>query len=67
MNTQYQQLQPDKRLALSAMRIQGKSWRSITAMLWRSPSTISRELRDAMAMLGAMLASLPKHFACNAK
>lgn len=63
MNTRYQQLQADERLVLSAMKIQGRSIRSIATVLGRSPSTISRELRRNGDALG--YAAVPAQSCCQ--
>lgn len=63
MNTCYQQLQADERLALSAMRMQGQSIRCISSALGRSPSTISRELRRNGDASG--YAALPAQSRCK--
>lgn len=42
---QYQQLRPEERMTIAAMKLQGASVRAMAKLLGRSPSTISRELR----------------------
>ena len=43
--SQYQQLRPEERMTIAAMKLQGASVRAMAKLLGRSPSTISRELR----------------------
>lgn len=45
MGTQYKQLQPEERITLASLHQQGWSQRAMAALMGRSPSTISRELR----------------------
>lgn len=45
MTGRYRQLQPEERMTLAALRQQGQSLRHIGAVLGRSASTLSRELR----------------------
>ena len=42
---QYQQLQPEERVVIAGLKLQGESQRAIARVLGRSASTISRELR----------------------
>ncbi|CAG4911961.1 IS30 family transposase IS1086 [Paraburkholderia saeva] len=44
MEKQYQQLQPEERLTIASMHLQGSSMRAMARMLGRSPATVSREL-----------------------
>ena len=41
----YEQLKPEERVALAAMKLQGSGVREMARALGRSPSTVSRELR----------------------
>jgi len=43
--TQYQQLQPEERLTIASLHLQGSSIRAMARILGRSPATVSRELR----------------------
>ncbi|MDH6147440.1 IS30 family transposase [Paraburkholderia sp. WSM4179] len=42
--TQYQQLQPEERLTIASLHLQGSSIRAMARILGRSPATVSREL-----------------------
>jgi IS30 family transposase len=42
--TQYQQLQPEERLIIASLHLQGSSIRAMARILGRSPATVSREL-----------------------
>ncbi|WP_246217567.1 IS30 family transposase [Paraburkholderia panacisoli] len=42
--TQYQQLQPEERLIIASLHLQGSSMRAMARILGRSPATVSREL-----------------------
>ena len=59
MGTRYTQLQPEERITLASLHQQG--W-SIRAMLGRSPSALSRELRRNRCEAG--YASQPAQRAC---
>jgi IS30 family transposase len=41
MEKQYQQLQPEERLTIASMHLQGSSMRAMARMLGRSPATVS--------------------------
>ena len=60
MGTRYTQLQPEERITLASLHQQG--W-SIRAMLGRSPSALSRELRRNRCEAG--YASQPAQRACE--
>src|ERR1700735_673013 len=65
MEKQYQQLQPEERLTIASMHLQGSSMRAMARMLGRSPATVSRELarncgRDNYA-------SVPAQALCTAR
>jgi IS30 family transposase len=57
--TPYQQLQPEERLTIASMRLQGSSIRAMARILGRSPATISRELARNSSPVG--YASMPAH------
>ena len=42
--TRYQQLQPEERLTIASLHLQGSSIRAMARILGRSPATVSREL-----------------------
>src|ERR1700754_4869016 len=42
--TQYKQLQPEERLTIASLHLQGSSIRAMARILGRSPATVSREL-----------------------
>ena len=44
MEKRYRQLQPEERLTIASLRLQGSSIRAMARMLKRSPATVSREL-----------------------
>jgi IS30 family transposase len=44
MEKRYQQLQPEERLTIASMHLQGSSMRAMARMPGRSPATVSREL-----------------------
>ncbi|WP_408164137.1 helix-turn-helix domain-containing protein [Caballeronia jiangsuensis] len=41
--TQYQQLQPEERLTIASLHLQGSSIRTMARILGRSPASVSRE------------------------
>jgi IS30 family transposase len=47
MEKKYQQLQPEERLTIASLHLQGSSMRAMARMLGRSPATVSRELAHA--------------------
>ena len=63
MESRYTHLQPEERITLASLHQQGLSQRAIGALLGRSPSTISRELRRNRCALG--YASRPAQTACE--
>ncbi|MCA0326809.1 MAG: helix-turn-helix domain-containing protein, partial [Proteobacteria bacterium] len=63
MGSRYTHLQPEERITLASLHQQGLSQRAIGALLGRSPSTISRELRRNHCALG--YASRPAQTACE--
>jgi IS30 family transposase len=63
MGSRYTHLQPEERITLASLHQQGLSLRAIGALLGRSPSTISRELRRNRCALG--YASRPAQTACE--
>jgi hypothetical protein len=54
---QYQQLQPEERLTIASLHLQGSSIRAMARILGRSPATVSRELTRNSSAVG--YASLP--------
>ena len=44
METTHQHLQPEERITLASLKVQGDSIRAMGAFMKRAPSTISREL-----------------------
>jgi IS30 family transposase len=63
-----QQLQPEERLTIASMHLQGSSMRAMARMLGRSPATVSRELArncrfDSYASLPAQALSVARRIA----
>jgi len=50
--TSYQQLQPEERLTIASLHLQGVSLRAMARLLGRSPGTISRELMRNSSPIG---------------
>jgi len=68
MEKQYQQLQPEERLTIASMSLQGSSIRAMARMLGRSPATVSRELArncryDSYASMPAQALSVARRIA----
>jgi len=68
MEKQYQQLQPEERLTIASMHLQGSSMRAMARMLGRSPATVSRELArncrfDSYASMPAQALSVARRIA----
>jgi IS30 family transposase len=55
--TPYKQLQPEERLTIASLQLQGLSIRAMAWILGRSPATVSRELTRNSSALG--YASVP--------
>ena len=55
--TPYQQLQPEERLTIASLHLQGSSIRAMARILRRSPATVSRELKRNSSPAG--YASVP--------
>ena len=49
--TRYQQLQPEERLTIASLHLQGSSIRAMARILGRSPATVSRELTRNSSLL----------------
>src|SRR5258708_26462159 len=49
---QYQQLQPEERLTIASLHLQGSSIRAMARILGRSPATVSRELMRNSSPVG---------------
>ena len=70
MERQYQQLQPEERLTIASMHLQGSSMRAMARMLGRSPAAVSRELArncrfDSYASMPAQALSVARRIACR--
>nr|WP_083637990.1 helix-turn-helix domain-containing protein [Caballeronia sordidicola] len=63
--TSYRQLQPEERLTIASLHLQGMSMRTIARILGRSAGTISRELMRNSSPVG--YASLPAAALCTAR
>jgi len=63
--TSYQQLQPEERLTIASLHLQGSSMRAMARILGRSPGTISRELMRNSSPVG--YASVPAAALCSAR
>src|SRR5471032_2662664 len=63
--TSYQQLQPEERLTIASLHLQGSSMRAMARILGRSPGTISRELMRNNSPVG--YASVPAAALCSAR
>jgi len=61
----YQQLQPELRLTIASLHLQGSSMRAMARILGRSPGTISRELMRNSSPVG--YASAPAAAFCSAR
>ena len=70
MERQYQQLQPEERLTIASMHLQGSSMRAMARMLGRSPAAVSRELArncrfDSYASMPAQALTVARRIACR--
>jgi IS30 family transposase len=63
--TSYQQLQPEERLTIASLHLQGSSMRAMARILGRSPGTISRELMRNSSSVG--YTSVPAAALCSAR
>src|SRR5471030_3333349 len=63
--TSYQQLQPEERLTIASLYLQGLSMRAMARILGRSPGTISRELTRNSSPVG--YASVAAAALCSAR
>ncbi|MEA3116129.1 MAG: transposase, family [Caballeronia sp.] len=61
----YQQLQPEERLTIASLHLQGSSMRAMARILGRSPGTISGELMRNSSPIG--YASVPAAALCSAR
>jgi IS30 family transposase len=62
--TSYQQLQPEERLTIASLHLQGSSMRAMARILGRLPGTVSRELMRNALLLATRRCPLQR-FKCD--